>query len=69
MDILRLVVEYGGSAVHEFAAQGQPFQPGKLQQSLHTHLTQVAGDNPVKVLRAGVQIGKMGFDGCQSCRG
>lgn len=69
MDILGMVVEYGGSAVHELAAQGQPLQPGKLQQSLHTHLTQVAGDNPVEVLRTGVQIGKMGFDGCQSRRG
>ena len=61
MDILCLVVEYGGSAVHEFTAQGQPFQPGQLQQSVHAHLTQVTGDNPVEVLRAGVQIGKIGI--------
>ena len=69
MDILDVVVKDGGAAVHELAAQRQTLQPGKLQQSLHAHLPQIPGDDPVEVLRAGAQVFKVSLDGGKCRRG
>lgn len=69
MDILYRIVKYGGAAIHELSAKGQAVQTGQFQKHLHAHLPQISGDDPVKVLRTGIQVGKMGLDGRQRRRG
>ena len=68
MDVLYRIVEYQRAAVGQFAAQGQMIPFSQFQQSFLADLPQVTGDNQIKVLRAYLQILKMGTYGIVSGR-
>ena len=63
VDVLLVVVENQCPAVRQLPAQGDAVPPGKLQKHFLAQLPKVAGDDEVKILRGGLHIVKMGFDG------
>ena len=69
VNILHGVVKNQRAAICQLATQTQPVQPGKLQKGFLTKLSQVAGDDEVKVIRRAMQIIQMGPDGGVSRRG
>lgn len=63
VDVLLVVVEDHRSAVRQLSAQRDAVPTGKLQKHFLAQLTKVAGDDEVKILRGGLHIVKMGFNG------
>lgn len=63
VDVLFVVVEDHRSAVRQLSAQRDAVPTGKLQKHFLAQLPKVAGDDEVKILRGGLHIVKMGFDG------
>lgn len=63
VDVLFVVVEDHRSAVRQLPAQRDAVPPGKLQKHFLAQLPKVAGDDEVKILRCGLHVVKMGFDG------
>lgn len=63
VDVLLVVVEDHRSAVRQLSAQRDAVPTGKLQKHFFAQLPKVAGDDEVKILRGGLHIVKMGFDG------
>ena len=69
MDILHGVVKHQGAAVRQLSAKGQTVPFAQFQQNLLADLTQVTGDDQVKILRFSVQILHMGLNGVKCSRG
>ena len=63
VDVLLVVVEDHRSAVRQLPAQRDAVPTGKLQKHFLAQLPKVAGDDEVKILRGGLHVVKMGFDG------
>lgn len=63
VNVLFVVVEDHGSAVRQLPAQRDAVPTGKLQKHFLAQLPKVAGDDEVKILRGGLHVVKMGFDG------
>lgn len=63
VDVLLVVVEDHRSAVRQLPAQRDAVPTGKLQEHFLAQLPKVAGDDEVKILRGGLHVVKMGFDG------
>ena len=63
MNVLFVVVEDHRSAVRQLSAQRDAVPTGKLQKHFLAQLPKVAGDDEVKILRGGLHVVKMGFDG------
>ena len=63
VNVLFVVVENQGSAVRQLSAQRDAVPTGKLQKHFLAQLPKVAGDDEVKILRGGLHVVKMGFDG------
>lgn len=63
VNVLFVVVEDHRSAVRQLSAQRDPVPTGKLQKHFLAQLPKVAGDDEVKILRGGLHVVKMGFDG------
>lgn len=63
VDVLFVVVEDHRSAVRQLSAQRDAVPTGKLQKHFLAQLPKVAGDDEVKILRGGLHIVKMGFNG------
>ena len=63
MDVLLVVVENQCPAVRQLSAQRDAVPTGKLQKHFLAQLPKVAGDDEVKILRGGLHVVKMGFDG------
>lgn len=63
VNVLFVVVEDHRSAVRQLSAQRDAVPTGKLQKHFLAQLPKVAGDDEVKILRGGLHVVKMGFDG------
>ena len=63
MNVLCLLVENHGATVGQLPTQSQSLPFAQLQQKLLADLSQIAGDDQIKVLRPGFQVLKMGPDG------
>lgn len=63
VDVLLVVVEDHRSAVRQLSAQRDAVPTGKLQKHFLAQLPKVAGDDEVKILRGGLHVVKMGFNG------
>ena len=69
MHILLFGVEDQGAAVHQLAPQRKAVLSGQLQKHFLSCLTQVAGDDPIKILGSGGKILKMRPNGGGGCWG
>ncbi len=63
VNVLFVVVKDHRSAVRQLPAQRDAVPTGKLQKHFLAQLPKVAGDDEVKILRGGLHVVKMGFDG------
>mgnify|MGYP006927877635 FL=1 len=63
VNVLLVVVEDHRSAVRQLSAQRDAVPTGKLQKHFLAQLPKVAGDDEVKILRGGLHVVKMGFNG------
>lgn len=63
MDVLFVVVENQCPAVRQLPAQGDAVPPGKLQEHFLAQLSQITGDDQVKVFGGGLHVVKVSLDG------